>query len=216
MSLEQDAVGFVLAGGRSSRMGSEKALVQFAAEPLVVHALRILRDAGLTTSIAGARSELGSYAPVVPDTEADKGPLGGICTALASSAARWSVFLPVDLPLMPAAVVTFLLQQARQEEAAVTVASWNGFAQTFPAVVDRAALPWLGSALDSGRGGCYSAFQAAAEGLGRVLKVVPVEQAVDDGSLVCSDALPVACWFVNVNDPADLLRAESFRANRFA
>lgn len=213
MSFETDAAGFVLAGGRSTRMGSEKALVQFAGEPLVVHALRILSTAGLTTSIAGARSQLESYAQVVQDSEPHRGPLGGICTALASSAARWAVFVPVDLPLLPATLVAFLLQQAREEEAAVTVASLNGFAQTFPAVVDRAALPWFRAALETGRGGCFSAFQAAAEGLHQVLKIVPVERVVNDGRLADGEALPVACWFLNVNEPADLLRAEAFWRN---
>jgi len=204
-----DAVGFVLAGGRSSRMGSEKALVEFAGEPLVVHSLRILRRAGLTASIAGARVPLESFAPVVPDVEADRGPLAGICAALASSSTRWAVFLSVDLPLLPASLVAFLLETALRDGTAITVAEVNGFAQTFPAVVDRAALPRLRRALDSGKGGCYSAFQFSAAGLEQTVNAVPIEPAVEQRKLAHPNALPVPNWFLNVNEPSDLARAEA-------
>lgn len=211
-----DAVGFVLAGGRSSRMGSEKALVEFAGEPLVVHSLRILRSAGLTTSIAGARVPLESFAPVVADVESDRGPLAGICAALASSSTRWAVFLSVDLPLLPASLVAFLLETAIHDGTAITVAEVNGFAQTFPAVVDRAALPWLRRVLDSGRGGCYSAFQFAAAGMEQAMNVVTVEQAVQQRKLAHPNALSVPCWFLNVNEPSDLAQAEVCWAARIA
>jgi molybdopterin-guanine dinucleotide biosynthesis protein A len=209
MSENPDAVGFVLAGGRSSRMGSEKALIELAGEPLVVHAMRILRKAGLSVMIAGARSPLDGYAPVVPDTEPDRGPLGGICSALAFTAAKRAIFLPVDMPLLPASLVSFLLEAARGEEAVVAVPAVGGFAQTFPVVLDRAALPWLRAALETGRGGCYQAFQAAAAGMERTVKVVSVEQAVKEGKLTQIESLSVENWFMNVNEPADLARAEA-------
>jgi molybdopterin-guanine dinucleotide biosynthesis protein A len=209
-----DAAGFVLAGGRSSRMGSEKALIEFRGEPLVAHALRILRGAGLTALIAGARSALERLAPVVPDLDPGQGPLGGICAAMASSSARWSVCVTVDMPLLPASLVAFLLSEAREERAAVTVASVNGFSETFPVVLDRALLPGLRRALDAGQGGCFAAFQSAAAGLGQAVKVVQVELAAEGGMLVHPEGVPAAFWFLNVNLPADLERAEACYPDR--
>jgi len=214
--MKMDAAGYVLAGGRSSRMGTEKALVQFAGEPLLVHALRILRNAGLSASIAGAHSPLEGFAPVVPDSEPDRGPLGGICDALDATKTRWAVFLPVDLPLLPASLVTYLLEEAQEPGTVVTVATLNGFTQTFPAVVDKLTLPGLRLALESGQGGCYSAFQSAASALGQAVKIVPIEQAVKEGKLAHPKALPVEYWFLNVNKPADLLRAEACLVERRA
>lgn len=206
-----DAVGFVLAGGRSSRMGKDKALVDFAGQPLVVRAVGILEQAGLVASIAGARSQLGQFAPVVEDLGANArlGPLSGICSALATCSAQYAVFLPVDLPLMPASLVVYLLFHARVSGAPVTIPSVNGFAQTFPAVVDRDSLPVLQARLDAGDRGCFSAFQAVAAKSSRPLSVVPVEMLAQSGQVSHSHGLPATLWFLNVNSEKDLARAEA-------
>lgn len=52
---DADAVGFVLAGGKSSRMGTDKALLEFRGEPLIARAIGILKAVGLPVCIAGAR-----------------------------------------------------------------------------------------------------------------------------------------------------------------
>ena len=201
----EQAAGFVLAGGRSSRMGVEKALVGFRGESMIVHALRTLREAGLSASIAGARTSLEQFAPVVPDAQPDLGPLGGICAALASTEARRAVFLPVDLPLLPASLLVALLEEA----APVVVVEVDGFVQTFPAVVARATLPGLLAELEAGRGGCFSAFQAAAARLGQSVRVLSLVDLVKQKRLVHPRGLPLESWFLNLNRPDDLHRAEA-------
>lgn len=203
------AVGFVLAGGESRRMGRDKALAEFAGEPLVVRALRILRQARLEARIAGARTELEKFAPVIADAEPGRGPLGGICAALAGCEKQRAVFIPVDLPLLPSLLITLLIRRAEVTEAAIIVTSVNGFAQTFPAVVDRAALPGLETELKQGRGGCYAGFEAAAARLGQPIGVVPVEYLAQAGQVTDPYGLPPAMWFLNVNSAADLRRAEA-------
>lgn len=212
----RDAVGFVLAGGRSSRMGADKALELFAGKPLVAHAVSVLCEAGLSASIAGARSPLAAFAPVVEDSQPGMGPLGGICAALASTSACLSVFLPVDLPLQPASLIVFMLHHARTTGAAVTLCSVNGFAETFPAVLSRELLPLVQGELEAGRGGCYSAFQAAAGRLGQAVSVLPVELLVQSGHVAHPGGLPAARWFLNVNSPEDLRRAEEMCSKKYA
>lgn len=207
-----DAAGFVLAGGRSSRMGADKALVQLSGKPLVVRAVSVLLEAGLTASIAGARSPLAAFAPVVEDSQPGLGPLGGICAALASTSADLAAFLPVDLPLLPASLLVFLLHHARTTDAAVTLCSVNGFAQSFPVVLRRETLPLLQTELEAGRCGCYSAFQAAASNLGQPVSALPVELLTQSGHITHPDGLPAAWWFLNVNAPKDLRRAEDVRS----
>lgn len=208
-----EAAGFVLAGGMSTRMGADKALVQLAGQPLIAHAIGALDEIGHTASIAGARAgahtELERFAAVIPDELAGLGPLGGICAALTSTQARWSVFLSIDLPLLPASLPACLLRRAQVTDAAVTLCSVGGFTQTFPAVVGRSALPLLRAELDAGRSGCFAAFRMTATALGRPLAVVATETLAQCGQVHDPRGLPTALWFLNVNTPRDLARAES-------
>jgi molybdenum cofactor guanylyltransferase len=213
---KEDAAGFVLAGGQSSRMGRDKALVPFAGRPMIAHALSILREASLSASIAGARSGLAEFAPVVPDPESGLGPLAGVCAALSATSAHHAIFLSVDLPFVPPSLLAYLLHHARVTGRVVTMASISGVPQTFPAVVHRAVLPALRAELNSGRSGCFSAFQAAAAGLGQVLSCLPIELLAQTGQVTHPGGLLPYCWFFNLNTAADLSRAEALRFRRIA
>ncbi len=201
--------GFVLAGGQSSRMGRDKALELFGGRRLIEIALGMLREAGVEAAIAGARSDLSAFAPVIEDAEADQGPLGGVCAALAATCCERSVFVSVDLPLLPAVLIACMVRHARVTNHAVTLCSVNGFAQTFPVVLGRGALDCLEKRLRSGQLGCYAAFQAAAEGHAESVSVLPVEVMAQSGQVAHPSGLPPAWWFLNVNSAADLARAES-------
>jgi molybdopterin-guanine dinucleotide biosynthesis protein A len=205
---------FVLAGGQSRRMGQDKALLTLAGQPLIAHALSALRAAGLSPVIAGARSDLSRFAGVIPDPNPDLGPLSGICAALESttestthsSLARYSVFLPVDLPIVPASLIAYLVHHAQVTASAVTIPSICGVANTFPAVLKRTLLPILKAELDAGRRGCLASFQVAARALSQPISVIPVEVLAQSSHAAHPFGLPAALWFLNVNTPADLAR----------
>ena len=209
-----DVDGFILAGGQSSRMGQDKALIQLAGTPLIQRALAILRAASLNPRIAGTKSDLGSWAPAVPDdlNESGLGPLSGVCSALSFTSARYSVFLPVDLPFMPSSLITHLLHQAAIAQPAVTTVSIAGFIQTFPAVVHRATLPALQSSLRSNDRNCLRAFREAADALSKPFSVLPVELLLQAGQVSHPQGFPGPLWFLNVNSRQDLSRAESLLA----
>jgi molybdenum cofactor guanylyltransferase len=205
----RDASAFVLAGGRSRRMGRDKALLEFAGETLIARSLRILHEAGLPTAIAGSSAPLALDVPMVPDLEPDLGPLSGICAALASTSAHHAVFLSVDMPFVPASLLMYLLYHARITARVVTVPSVNGFVETFPAVIDRAALPALQAELAAGRNGCFAAFRAAAGTLRQSVDSVSVELLAQSGHAVHPHGLPPMSWFLNLNTPGDVTRARA-------
>lgn len=211
---KNEADGFVLAGGRSSRMGSEKALIQFAGESLVEQALGTLRSTGMEVRIAGAQTELSSFAPVIEDQAgySGRGPLSGICSALMAAQSQYAVFLPVDLPLVPSNLISYLLHHAIISESAVTVISVAGFIQTFPAVIARAAAPSIEASLRSDDRKTLTAFRAAAHVRGRPFTALPLELLVQAGQVAHPGGLPASSWFLNINTPEDLKRAEHLLA----
>ncbi len=201
---------FVLAGGQSRRMGQDKALLTLAGRQLVAHALSILREAELSPAVAGASSDLSHLAPVIPDPEPGLGPLSGICAALESTTAHYSVFLPVDLPLVPPSLIACLLHRAQITSSAVTIPAICGAANTFPVVLEGSVLPMLKSEFVAGRRGCLAAFHAAARTLGQSIAAIPVELLAQSGQADHSRGLPAAFWFLNINTQADLARAARY------
>ena len=204
--LRNEAEGFVLAGGRSSRMGQNKALIEFAGRRLIQHAVGILREAGLETRIAGAASGVSQFAPVVSDMPEDSGlgPLAGIRSALSACLCRFAVFLPVDMPLIPASLLEYLVRYAVVTQKTVTVASVAGFTQTFPAVIDCAAIESLRESLRSGDRNCLKAFCAAGEALPGGFEALPLEVLLQPGQVRHPLALYPNQWFLNGNTPDDL------------
>jgi molybdopterin-guanine dinucleotide biosynthesis protein A len=93
--------GYVLAGGRSSRMGQDKAMLLLDGRPLVEHAVEKLKRLCATVSILANTRALESFAPIVPDNVSGYGPLGGIEAALRDSEYAWNLILPVDMPFLP-------------------------------------------------------------------------------------------------------------------
>jgi molybdopterin-guanine dinucleotide biosynthesis protein A len=146
------AEGFVLAGGRSTRMGQDKTLLPWGDRPLLEVALDKLRALPLATAprIAGARCDLSSYADVIADLHPGCGPLSGIEAALAASSRPLNVFLPVDVPLLPAQFLLCMLQRAETTGALATVPRINGWPQALCAVYHRDLLGHISASLVAG------------------------------------------------------------------
>jgi molybdenum cofactor guanylyltransferase len=92
--------GFVLAGGRSTRMGQDKARVLFQGLPMVQRVLATLAAVCEHVSLAGNRRDLEAFAQVVPESRTGIGPLAGLEAGLLACRCEWALFAPVDLPLL--------------------------------------------------------------------------------------------------------------------
>ncbi|HEX6507590.1 MAG TPA: molybdenum cofactor guanylyltransferase [Chloroflexota bacterium] len=106
------ASGIILAGGRSSRMGRDKALLQTGDETLLGRTTRIL-SAVVDEVLVVGRSELPSeclHAIAMPDDEPDTGPMGGIATGLQHMRSERAAVVACDLPFLSPAVPRFLLE----------------------------------------------------------------------------------------------------------
>jgi molybdopterin-guanine dinucleotide biosynthesis protein A len=139
---------FILAGGKSSRMGTDKAFLELKGRTLLQHALETVRALTPEAIIVGERSKFASFGTVVEDVFRDRGPLGGIHAALAATATDLNLILAVDLPFLEGAFLKYLLRQAESTDALVTLPRAAGgwqplcavYRKTFAAIAERSLL----------------------------------------------------------------------------
>jgi len=146
------AAGYVLVGGRSSRMGRDKALLPFHGLALAASvAGQVERAAGHCTLIGdpGRYGELGY--PVIGDLYPGEGPLGGILTALKHSTAEWSLILACDMPRATADFLRGVLALADRTEADIIApAGPAGRFEPLCSVYHLRCIPVLQAAFDRG------------------------------------------------------------------
>ena len=143
--------GFVLAGGKSTRMGTDKALLELAGRPLIEHMLELAGSVCSQVCVVGEPGKFSRWAPVIHDQYAGQGPLAGIQAALTHSETNMNLILGVDLPFLEAAFLSYLISQSRTSGGVVTVPVADGFAQTLCAVYRREFAELAGRALRRGQ-----------------------------------------------------------------
>ena len=206
--------GFVLAGGRSSRMGQDKALLQVGGRSLVGIALDKLRSIGVAAPrIAGARTDLWSHAPGVPDLHPGCGPLSGIEGALTASSQPLNLFLPVDMPLLPARFLSWMLLRAEITGALLTVPRINGQPQPLCAVYHRDLLVPITASLLAGDYKVMAVVSAAAgqsQSAFQMADVFDTERLASiHPELLGLSPVPLHRWFHNCNLPEDMAGIEN-------
>lgn len=102
--LFQSCLGVVLAGGKSSRMGQDKAHLQRNQQDMLSYSKSLLKDAGSSHVIVSG-DEHG-----VSDIVSNIGPLGGIQSVIRQFKPKALLVLPIDLPLMTAEELAKLKQ----------------------------------------------------------------------------------------------------------
>jgi molybdenum cofactor guanylyltransferase len=130
-----DVTGFILAGGKSTRMGTDKAFIEFEGRSLLERALGLARSVTPDVRIVGAREKFAPFAPVVEDIFRERGPLAGIHAALRGSQTELNFMLAVDMPFVSVTFLQYLISEARTAaEATVIVPRSDGRRQPLCAV----------------------------------------------------------------------------------
>jgi molybdenum cofactor guanylyltransferase len=129
---------FILAGGKSTRMGMDKAFVDYEGRTLLMRTLDLARSVATDVWIVGDKKKFAGLAPVLEDIFHDRGPLGGIHAALRASPTELNLMLAVDTPFVSSAFLQYLISQARSaSEAAVIVPRAGGSWQPLCAIYRR-------------------------------------------------------------------------------
>lgn len=194
-STSPEAVGgYVLAGGKSSRMGTEKALLELGGKPLIAHAVAKLRAVCSNVSILGSNPDLAAYGPLVPDLHPGCGPIGGIEAALAHTEFDWNLLEPVDVPFLPAQFLGDWVERVTASDVfRAAIFEVGGKPQPGVLLIHRSTRPSISAAIERGE-----------------YKLLPALSAAASGSSLDVRRVDAACesWFTNVNTPEDLERAK--------
>jgi molybdenum cofactor guanylyltransferase len=195
-SLSSISSGIILAGGRSRRMGQNKALLPHPGDQsitfvenlvsiltnLCLEVLIVAQDEGHTTgyTLPGVR--------LVFDQVPDHGPLMGLYSGLSAMTTQRGLVVAVDMPFVQPALLAFLLAQPLSE--AMLVPLVNDVPQVLLALYPRSIIPFIEERIDQGRRDPRS-----------LLEIAPV-QYIQEEQLRRID--PHLRSFINVNTPEEL------------
>ncbi len=186
-----NVLGVVLAGGRSTRMGTDKALLTFGGLPLVSHAVRLLhvvfQEVIVVSDSADKYSSLGLN--VVPDVHKGIGPLGGIQAALQYTNAEAVFVSSCDMPCVPSDLIRHML--GIESPLLTRIPKFDGFLQPLFAIYDTSLLSRIETEISAGR---YS--------------ILDFVKTIDFLTLDVTPRLPFYSpdMFSNVNSPSDYAR----------
>jgi molybdenum cofactor guanylyltransferase len=231
--LPSEIGGYVLAGGKSTRMGRDKALLELAGEPLLRHVVKKLRRVCMDVRVLTDKPEFALFAPIVPDLHADCGPLGGMEAALAHSVFDWNLFMPVDMPFLPSAFLDHWVRQTLRDDrrgTRVAMFTVEGVPQPTLAMIHRDVTPFVKDALERGQFKLYPVLEQAGRELatrqnvlpGTAFRNIPWGQEAlfwstpntfgprQEGWLATTEAQQAAksLWFANLNTPEEFATAE--------
>lgn len=199
-------MGFLLAGGKSSRMGTgvDKAFLEFGGQTLLDRALtvmsevcdsvRIVGDPARFTKYGSTKYGSSKYGSVVADIFSGCGPLAGIHAALVHSPAELNLMLAVDMPFVSTELLAFLFAAAENNDAIITVPRSGKGLQPLCAVYRREFSTTAEQALRAGKYKIDAAFSSVSI------------RVIEEGELAAAGFSERS--FLNVNTPEDRRAAE--------
>ena len=156
-----DIDAFILIGGRSSRLGTDKAFVELGGETLATRAVRTIEAAlsptHLTFVAAGDtqfqdRIPFALARPIVVDLKPGFGAWSGLHTALAYARSEWAFLLACDLPFITAELLGLLADRIGSGRDAIVPRQPDGRSQPLCAFYRvRPVLAAVEAMLDAGR-----------------------------------------------------------------
>jgi len=167
----------LLAGGKSSRMGTDKASLLWRDKPLWQHQLRLGTEMGASEVLISGKMDgpYGATAKVIPDESPEAGPLAGIAALLGVMKSDWLVLVAVDMPFVEADDLKILLE-CRTETCGV-VPRLNGRVEPLAAIYPRSLAPLTRQQVASADRS-LQAFVRAAQSAGLItLLEWPIEKA---------------------------------------
>jgi molybdopterin-guanine dinucleotide biosynthesis protein A len=194
-----DISGFVLAGGKSRRMGRDKAQIVWRDGTLLTDATDRLKSVTDRVFVVGEVQVDDPKVKVVHDLVPGSGPMGGIHAALSTTETPWNLVLGVDLPLISTAFLRWMTEICRSENhKTVIVPRINDEFQPLCAAYHRDFLPICAAALARKQFSIHDLYRITAT------------RIMEEDQIRAAGFAPES--FLNVNTPEDLALAEALAA----
>lgn len=190
----------IMAGGKSRRMGQNKALLRVGRIPIIERVISVARSFAPTVTPVIVSNTPQAYAhlglPILADSVVDSGAIGGIHAVLTHAkkhSLQWSLVLACDMPFVSLALLRLMQEQCQRTEAKILVPQSAGYAQMLHAFYHTDVLPTVTRLIENE--------QFAVRAL---LNHVPV-QTITEATLAQHAIPPHA--LMNCNTPDDLAEA---------
>lgn len=120
MITKEELTAVILAGGKSQRMGMDKAFMKYETLTFVERIISAVKPLVKDVILIANKATYAQFDAIVyPDLVLDKGPVGGIYTAMEMAKTPFLLVLSCDIPLISTALLRFLIQNSRVTEATV-------------------------------------------------------------------------------------------------
>lgn len=193
MSIKKNINGYVLAGGKSSRMGTDKGLLKFNGKPIIQIIVEQLQPAVSNAIIVSKNEAYKKFGlEVIPDLINDKGPAGGIHAALSHTDSDKVFVVSCDMPNITTNAIQYIIEQSFHSQ--ITLPLNDGKVEPLFGVYAKTCLPLWQQLIEQGK--------------------IKLQEMVTHFDLlkinVENHKFFNAELFLNINDKNDLLNAQKF------
>lgn len=190
-----DVTGILLAGGKSSRMGKDKALIKYGDETFMSDSIKKLNE--LFNEVIIVTNNVDKYqienAKTIKDIYSGMGPMGGIHAALKEAQNSWIFVVPCDMPLWEPFLVEEILRHRTGYD--IVVPTIKERMEPLFALYKKTCLHKIEDCLDNN--------------IVKVIELYPLVQTnfLDLGKI---QGLDIQCTksFFNINTPDDLYKLQ--------
>ncbi|MEM1135056.1 MAG: molybdenum cofactor guanylyltransferase [Bacteroidota bacterium] len=142
MYSEGNLTAFILCGGKSKRMEKEKGIISFEGMPFVLCIINALKPITNNIKLITGNNIYRQFGyPLKADIYPDKGPVGGIFTALSYSETDINLILSCDIPLITTEILKILLFQHEQTQSKITIAEGEKRAHPLIGIYSKEVIP---------------------------------------------------------------------------
>jgi len=195
-----DVSSFITAGGRSSRMGTDKSWLELDGRPMIQHVIAAVTPLTNSVAIIANQPEYKRLGyPVFRDTNIGIGPLEAIRIALSNTSTPRVILVACDLPLVTTDLFRFLLEASERHHATVPVGP-DGKLEPLCAIYHREALSAVNELIEAGQGKIRLVFDRVPT---RIIEFDELAHFADSH-----------LFFENVNTPEDYSRIRTSKPRK--